>query len=83
MDFIEGFPKVNNKSIILTVVDRFSKYAHFIPLGHPYTATTVAWAFFSDIIRLHDIPCSIVNDRVPKFMRNIWQELFKLFGVRL
>jgi hypothetical protein len=42
MDFIEGFPKVSGKSVILTVVDRFSKYAHFIPLGHPYTATMVA-----------------------------------------
>jgi hypothetical protein len=35
MDFIEGFSRVNGKSVILTVVDRFSKYAHFVPLGHP------------------------------------------------
>jgi hypothetical protein len=35
MDFIEGFPKVGGKSVILTVVDRFSKFAHFIPLSHP------------------------------------------------
>jgi hypothetical protein len=46
MDFMEGFPKVGGKSIILIVVDRFSKYAHFITLGHPYSATTVAKAFF-------------------------------------
>jgi hypothetical protein len=53
MDFIEGFPKVSGKSVILTVVDRFSKYAHFIPLSHPYMATTVARAFIVDIVRLH------------------------------
>jgi len=36
MDFVEGFPKVGGKSVILTIVDRFSKYAHFIALSHPY-----------------------------------------------
>lgn len=32
MDFIEGLRHVNGKSVILMVVDRFSKYVHFIPL---------------------------------------------------
>jgi hypothetical protein len=41
-DFIEALPKVYGKSVILTVVDRFSKYAHFILLTHPYTAAIVA-----------------------------------------
>jgi hypothetical protein len=34
LDFVEGFPKVGGKSVILTVVDRFSKYAHFVALVH-------------------------------------------------
>jgi transposase InsO family protein len=83
MDFIEGFHKINGKSVILTVVDRFSKAAHFITLGHPYTATAVAHAFFTEIVRLHGIPSSIVSDRDPTFTSNFWQELFKLSGVRL
>lgn len=55
MDFIEGLPCVNNKSVILTVVDLFSKYVHFIPLPHPYTTTSDAHAFFDEIVRLHGI----------------------------
>ena len=71
---IHGF--VGGKSVILTVVDRFSKYAHFIALGHPYTATSVARAFFDQIVRLHGIPCSIVSDRDPVFTSSFWKELF-------
>jgi hypothetical protein len=83
MDFIEGLPKVGGKSIILTVVDRFSKYAHFIPLAHPYSASTVARAFFDDIVRLHGIPLSIVSDRDPVFTSNFWKDLFAMCGTSL
>jgi hypothetical protein len=83
MDFVESLPKVHGKSIILTVVDRFSKYAHFIPLRHPYTASSVARAFFNDIVRLHGIPESIVSDRDPVFIRNVWRDPFKFSGVTL
>jgi hypothetical protein len=83
MDFVEALPKVNGKTVILTVVDRFSKAAHFIPLSHPYTATTVARVFFSKIVRLHGIPSSIVSDRDPVFTSSFWRELFRLAAVRL
>jgi hypothetical protein len=83
MDFIEALPKVSGKSMILTVVDRFSKCVHFIPLGHPYTATTVAHAFFVDIVRLHGLTCSSISDCDPTFTSNLWGELFKLSGVLL
>jgi hypothetical protein len=46
MDFVEGFPKVGGKSVILTVVDHFSKYAYFIALGHPYSAASVIGLFW-------------------------------------
>jgi hypothetical protein len=72
MDFIEALPKVHGNSVILTVVDRFSKYAHFIPLGHPYTAASVAKAFFNDIVRLHGLLESIVSDRDPVFTGHVW-----------
>uniref|UniRef100_A0A0A9HNN3 Integrase catalytic domain-containing protein n=1 Tax=Arundo donax TaxID=35708 RepID=A0A0A9HNN3_ARUDO len=83
MDFVEGFPRIDGKSVMLTVVDRFSKFAHFIPLGHPYMASSVAKAFFNQVVRLHGIPCSIVSDRDPVFTSNFWAELFKLSGTKL
>ena len=83
MDFIEGLPKVGGKSVILTVVDRFSKYAHFIALGHPYTAASVARAFFDGIVRLHGFPASIISDRDPVFTGHVWRDLFRMAGVKL
>ncbi|XP_031108702.1 uncharacterized protein LOC116013193 [Ipomoea triloba] len=41
MEFIEGLPKSNNKYVIMVVVDRFTKYAHFISLAHPFSAKGV------------------------------------------
>jgi hypothetical protein len=57
--------------------------AHFIPLGHPYTAITVAQASFDNIVRLHGFPCSIVSDRDPVFTSTLWSEMFNLAGVKL
>jgi hypothetical protein len=83
LDFIEALPRVNEKSVILSVVDRFSKYCHFIALGHPYTAESVAQAFFADIIRLHGMPQSMVSDRDPVFTSTFWRELMWLMGTKL
>ena len=83
MDFIEAFPKVGGKSVVLPIVDRFSKYAHFIPLGHPYSVASIARAFFDSIVRLHGFPCSIVSDRDTVFTSAFWRELFRLAAVKL
>jgi hypothetical protein len=40
MDFIEGLPKSASKDVILVVVDRLTKYAHFLALSHLYSGIT-------------------------------------------
>lgn len=46
MDFIEGLPKSDWKDVVLVVVDRKTKYAHFRPWNHPYTAVLVTRVFY-------------------------------------
>uniref|UniRef100_A0A2N9HZR1 Reverse transcriptase n=1 Tax=Fagus sylvatica TaxID=28930 RepID=A0A2N9HZR1_FAGSY len=83
MDFIEGLPKSNKQNVILVVVDRLTKFVHFMALAHPYTAAKVADLFMKNVFKLHGMPTSIVSDRDTAFTANFWQELFKIQEVEL
>ena len=83
MDFIEGLPRSRGKDTILVVVDRLSKYAHFLALSHPFIAATMAQLYFEHIFKLHGLPKTIVTDRDRIFLSHFWQELFSLLKVAL
>lgn len=78
MDFAEGLPRTGHANCILVVVDKFSKFAHFIPMLHPFTAASVAKLFLDNIYRLHGMPSHIISDRGRIFTSSFWRELFKL-----
>ena len=65
------------------MVDRLSKYAHFSPLKHPFSAKSIAAIFVRDIVRLHGMPRSIVSDRDKVFLSHFWTELFRMQGTTL
>ena len=80
MDFIKGLLKVKGYSTLLVLVDRLSKYAHFLFLKHPFLAQTMAAVFAKEIVQLQGVPTSISNqDRI--FLSNFWKELFRLQGI--
>lgn len=83
MDFIEGLPSSNQKNAILVVVDRLTKYGHFLALKHPYTSHDVTNIFQKEIYKLHSLPKTIVSDRDHIFTSHLWQHIFKAMGTKL
>ena len=45
MDFFTGLPKLEGNSVIMMLVDRLTKYAHFFALSHPFSTGIVATTF--------------------------------------
>lgn len=83
MDFIEALPNSNGKEVILVVIDRLTKYAHFIALSHPYTVEQIVAVFMDNIVRLHGFPKEIISDRDRIFTSTLYQQIFKAFKVTL
>ena len=83
LDFVEGLPKFQGFEVILVVVDRLTKYAHFVPLSYPYNAAKVVALYLKYIFKLHGMLASIVSDRDATFTSLFWSELFRLQGTML
>ncbi|XP_014511566.1 uncharacterized protein LOC106770264 [Vigna radiata var. radiata] len=65
LDFITGLPPSVGHTVILVVVDRFSKGAHFGTLPNHFTAFRVAQLFMDMVCKHHGIPRSLVSDCDP------------------
>ena len=83
MYFIAGLPKLEGKDTIMVMVDRFSKYRHFIAMSHPFTAQEVAQVFIYHFYKFHRLPTTTVTDRDKVFTSLFRRELFKTLGVKL
>ncbi|KAG1962190.1 retrotransposable element [Pimephales promelas] len=80
LDFVTGLPASAGKTIILTVIDRFSKAAHFIPLAKLPSAKETAQIIVENVFRIHGLPTDIVSDRGPQFTSQFWREFCRLIG---
>lgn len=83
MDFIMGHLPVYGYFVIYVVVNRLSKYSHFIPLKTQYTSHRVADVLLYHVVKLHGLPRLIVSDRDRVFTSAFWRHLSCLQGSQL
>ncbi|GBG87655.1 hypothetical protein CBR_g45808 [Chara braunii] len=84
MDFMDTQVKSRyGKSQVMVVVDRFSKYAVFVPLPSEARTDLVIQKFFDFWVSENGIPLSIVSDRDSRFTSHNWQELMRVYGSKL
>ncbi|GAA0168165.1 hypothetical protein LIER_40510 [Lithospermum erythrorhizon] len=84
MDFVVGLPRTppGNDSIWV-IVDRLTKSAHFLPYKIRTSIPALAKIYMKEIVRLHEVPASIVSDRDPRFVSYFWKSLHKALRTKL
>lgn len=83
INFVKSLLSSGGFMVVMEVVDRLTKNAHFTHLSHPYTVTMVTTASIANIVRLHGIPTSIVCDRDKKFISAFWRAFFQFHSTKL
>ena len=85
VDFVTGLPTSTNEDNvdyqnIMTVVDRFTKECHFVPIT-AMTARNTARQFLRYVFARHGLPSHITSDRGPQFVGDFWRELCKTLRI--
>nr|GEU37169.1 beta-D-glucosyl crocetin beta-1,6-glucosyltransferase [Tanacetum cinerariifolium] len=81
MDFVSKLPKtLNGHDTIWVIVDRLTKFAHFIPTRATDSMETLTRLYIKEIISRHGILISIILDRDSHFTSRFWQSLQHALG---
>jgi len=80
-DFITDLPESEGATMILVVVDRFTKMAHFI-LIRKKDSPTVARVYLENVWKYHGFPEDIVSDRDGSFTGQYFTDLYNYLGIK-
>ncbi|AMD22347.1 HGR008Cp [Eremothecium sinecaudum] len=84
MDFLSGIPKSRQgNDMIMVVVDRFSKYAWFIPCQKTISGEQVFYLLADNIFKEKGCPNTVVSDRDVRYESAKYQELMEAYGIKL
>ena len=70
---LKACQNLESKDVILVVVDRLTKYSHFIALSHLFTISMMAATYLDYVYKLHSNPSATGTNRGPTFTSIFWQ----------
>lgn len=80
VDLVGPLPPSQGYRYLLTVVDRFSRWAEAFPITN-IEAATCAETLVHGWVQRYGVPVSIVTDRGRQFTSSLWDELMELLGI--
>lgn len=80
LDFVTSLRPLVGNSAILTIVDHFSKSAHFIPLDKLPTSVETPQLLVNHVFQIHGIPTDIVSDRGRWFISQVLRSFCSALG---
>ncbi|CAF4637085.1 unnamed protein product, partial [Didymodactylos carnosus] len=82
VDLTGPLPKTPcGNAYILVVVDYFTKWVEFFPLG-TIKSRNIAQLLHDEVICRHGIPVKIVSDNGAQFVADVFRETLKIMGIR-
>jgi hypothetical protein len=82
MDFIVDLPESNGYNAILVIVDKLTKYAHFIPCTTTINEQETAKLLHDHIWCHYGLPRQIISDRDARWTGTLWSHLTNLLGIK-
>ncbi|KAB5587674.1 Retrovirus-related Pol polyprotein [Ceratobasidium theobromae] len=82
MDFIMDLPKSNGFNAIYVIVDKLTKYAHFLPCTTHINEEETAQLFHDSIWCHYGLPRQVITDRDTRWTGAFWSHLVSLLGIK-
>jgi hypothetical protein len=88
MDFITDLPLSKDPATnvfydtILVMVDKLTKYTHFIPCHKTINAPQLGYLVLDRLVRHHGLPLSFITDRDKLFTSAYWKTLTAAMGIK-
>ena len=81
LDFITDLPCSKGFDAILTMVDRFTKMAHFLVCTKSITSEGILDLVMREVFQHHGLPYTIISDQGPQFVSKFLWHLLSLLHI--